>query len=164
MIQKRYFLFLLAIILLSIYGCAGDKNNKCSIKVSSLIKSQKIYVLVGQDVDPIEEIITNLAIDIRLQLLRKQLNAVIIHTESEANDDGVLVMANVVRVYKVGLAKRIEVEYRVIDIATKAELHRNFESIYSKFGYRKVSNKLGALISEGIVQGTLRDSNTGECM
>ena len=168
MLLKRTFLFLVVTLLLSAYGCADNKNSKandvCSIKTSSLNNSPKIYVLVTQDVNPNEELITNLANDIRIPLLRQKLNAEIIHTESEAVGYGTLVSASILRAYRAGLAKRIEVEYRVNDLPAKTEVHRGFESIHSKFGYGKISIKLGELISDGVIKSTLRDKIAAECL
>lgn len=121
-------------------------------------------MLVSQDVSPIEELITNLANNIRIPLLKQKLNAIIIRNKSEAIGDNILVSANILRAYRAGLAKRIEVEYQVIDIPTKTELHQGFESIHSKFGYGKISIKIGELISDNVIESVLRDKSTGECI
>ncbi len=164
MTLKKYFLFILAAILLSIYGCASNNINKCSINTSPLINPQKIYVLVKQSVDPIDELIKNLANDIRTRLLKQKINAVIINNEFEIIGNGILVSADILRAYRGGLSKRIEVEYRVEDVATKTEINRGFESIHSKFGYRKITIRLAELISDEVIESTLRNNSTQECI
>ena len=148
--KLKIFIFIFAVTSLGT-GCSNDKLIKQTSECSSLTNSQKAYILVDQDTDPIEELIKNLANDIRTPLLKHKLNTTIIHKESDVINNGILVSANILRAYRGGLSKRIEVEYKMTYTDTNTEIFRGFESISSKFGYRKISIKIGELISESIL-------------
>lgn len=133
-------------------GCASGpavpEEELCS-KVARPL-SYKVYVYVKRDADPPDALVQALAYNTSSALLVQEREVKVVKDLRDVGTDGMRVEIELVRNFRGGVSKRIDIRYDIINNATQAVMVKGTGKGKSKLGYNKIAVKLGRQIANKV--------------
>jgi len=125
-------------------GCASASlNGKSICSEFTTPNSEKVYLFVSKEYEPHEKIVQALKQNTTYALLQKIKDVKIIYDIKSVKSDGVLLQIDIIRSFRGGVSKRIDIRYQLINTANQEIMIEGTDAIKSKFGYNKITIALG---------------------
>lgn len=145
MIHSKVFL-LIGIVLMAAntFGCASaslNGRNMCDKLTAP--DSEKVYLFVSKEYEPHEKIVQAVKQNTVYALLQKIKDVKIIDDVKSVKDDGVLLQIDIIRSFRGGVSKRIDIRYQLINTANQEVMIEGTDAVKSRFGYNKITIALG---------------------
>ncbi len=128
-------------------GCAGARPQKDQCSSLTPPASLEIHVWLTNDFSAPEEVVPPLENSIAAELLHLNRKVKLVKNRAGVPDDGLLLKVDLIRAFRSGLSKQIDVDYHLINNATNQALLDDREELASKFGYGKIILAIGNTVA-----------------